>query len=173
MGGHGGECCDLGTHTLSYTTFCSSSSDLCIVLAKMGAEQSVPAGVEVQPAAPATAAPSNQPDGAQTEESSSQQSSAMPSALVLVGPSGVGKGTLAKRLMDGAPERFGFSVSHTTRAPRPNEQVGPSKEFLGMRNYHRLRPLSFACRPHNPTIILAKNYLQCLSRVVLSGVADP
>ncbi|PNW78908.1 hypothetical protein CHLRE_09g394102v5 [Chlamydomonas reinhardtii] len=90
----------------------------------MGAEQSVPAGVEVQPAAPATAAPSNQPDGAQTEESSSQQSSAMPSALVLVGPSGVGKGTLAKRLMDGAPERFGFSVSHTTRAPRPNEQHG-------------------------------------------------
>ncbi len=105
----------------------------------MGAEQSVPAGVEVQPAAPATAVPSNPPDGAQAEASSSQQGLATPSALVLVGPSGVGKGTLAKRLLDGAPDRFGFSVSHTTRPPRPNEQVRVvAKQFLGMRNYHPL-----------------------------------
>ena len=46
-----------------------------------------------------------------------------PSALVVVGPSGVGKGTLIRRLMDGSPEAYGFSVSHTTRAAR---QVGVS-----------------------------------------------
>ncbi len=45
-----------------------------------------------------------------------------PSALVICGPSGVGKGTLIKKLMDGSP-LFGFSCSHTTRAPREGEQV--------------------------------------------------
>ena len=41
--------------------------------------------------------------------------------VVIAGPSGVGKGTLLKRLLDEYPERFGFSVSHTTRNPRPGE----------------------------------------------------
>ena len=45
-----------------------------------------------------------------------------PSALVVCGPSGVGKGTLIKKLMDGSP-LFGFSCSHTTRAPREGEKV--------------------------------------------------
>jgi putative ribosome biogenesis GTPase RsgA len=45
-----------------------------------------------------------------------------PSALVIVGPSGVGKGTLINKLMEG-DTRFGFSISHTTRLPRPGEQV--------------------------------------------------
>jgi len=45
-----------------------------------------------------------------------------PSALVICGPSGVGKGTLIKKLMDGSP-LFGFSCSHTTRAPREGEKV--------------------------------------------------
>ena len=45
-----------------------------------------------------------------------------PSALVVCGPSGVGKGTLIKKL-SGASDRFGFSCSHTTRAPRAGETV--------------------------------------------------
>ena len=47
---------------------------------------------------------------------------ALPSALVICGPSGVGKGTLIKKLMAGS-DRYGFSCSHTTRAPREGEQV--------------------------------------------------
>lgn len=35
--------------------------------------------------------------------------------IVICGPSGVGKGTLINKLMEQHPERFGFSVSHTTR----------------------------------------------------------
>lgn len=46
-----------------------------------------------------------------------------PAALVVCGPSGVGKGTLIKRLMEKYPGKFGFSCSHTTRAPREGEQV--------------------------------------------------
>ena len=52
----------------------------------------------------------------------SPDASSTPKALVIVGPSGVGKGTLIKLLMDGS-DRFGFSTSHTTRQPRPGEIV--------------------------------------------------
>lgn len=45
-----------------------------------------------------------------------------PCALVVVGPSGVGKGTLIARLMQ-ENNGYGFSCSHTTRAPRPGEIV--------------------------------------------------
>lgn len=38
--------------------------------------------------------------------------------VIFAGPSGVGKGTLVNRLMETFPSIFGFSVSHTTRAPR-------------------------------------------------------
>jgi len=45
------------------------------------------------------------------------------------GPSGVGKGTLLNRLMAEYPDEFGFSVSHTTRAPRAGEQDGVHYNF--------------------------------------------
>lgn len=60
-----------------------------------------------------------------------------PMMLVLSGPSGVGKGTLGKRLIE--EEGFGFSVSCTTRGPRPGEKHGVDylfitrEEFLGRR----------------------------------------
>lgn len=50
-------------------------------------------------------------------------------ALVLCGPSGVGKSTLLRRLFDDFPDKFGFSVSHTTRAPRPGETNGKHYHF--------------------------------------------
>ncbi|KAJ4473749.1 guanylate kinase/L-type calcium channel beta subunit [Lentinula aciculospora] len=50
--------------------------------------------------------------------------------LVLSGPSGVGKSTLLQRLFKDYPDKFGFSVSHTTRAPRPGEQDGKQYHFV-------------------------------------------
>lgn len=47
-----------------------------------------------------------------------------PRPLVLCGPSGSGKSSLLKRLMNEYPDTFGFSVSHTTRKPRPGEEHG-------------------------------------------------
>jgi len=44
--------------------------------------------------------------------------------IVICGPSGVGKGTLIERLRKEFPDKFGFSVSHTTRKPRSGEQDG-------------------------------------------------
>lgn len=56
----------------------------------------------------------------------------MPKAgiVVLVGPSGAGKSTLLKKLMSDFPSHFGFSVSHTTRAPRAGEQDGVDYHFV-------------------------------------------
>ncbi|XP_050517086.1 guanylate kinase isoform X2 [Diabrotica virgifera virgifera] len=49
--------------------------------------------------------------------------------LLVCGPSGVGKSTLVKRILEEFPDRFGFSVSHTTRKPRPGEQDGVHYHF--------------------------------------------
>ncbi|XP_072075842.1 guanylate kinase 2 isoform X4 [Arachis hypogaea] len=49
--------------------------------------------------------------------------------VVISGPSGVGKGTLISMLMKEFPSMFGFSVSHTTRAPRGMEKDGVHYHF--------------------------------------------
>ncbi|XP_057438685.1 guanylate kinase 2 isoform X2 [Lotus japonicus] len=49
--------------------------------------------------------------------------------VVISGPSGVGKGTLITMLMQEFPSMFGFSVSHTTRAPRNIEEDGVHYHF--------------------------------------------
>ena len=72
----------------------------------MGASQSA----EADAAAPGKGAPHDAP---------------LPSSLIVCGPSGVGKGTLVKQLMASSGS-FGFSCSHTTRAPRQGEEVGTS-----------------------------------------------
>ena len=50
--------------------------------------------------------------------------------LVITGPSGVGKGTLIKRLLEEVPGSE-LSVSATTRAPRDGEVNGRDYHFLG------------------------------------------
>lgn len=50
-------------------------------------------------------------------------------AIVISGPSGVGKGTLINKLRAAYPDQFGFSVSHTTRAPRAGEVDGKDYHF--------------------------------------------
>ncbi|KAG7332790.1 hypothetical protein KOW79_004624 [Hemibagrus wyckioides] len=53
-----------------------------------------------------------------------------PRPVVLSGPSGAGKSTLLKRLMQEYDGVFGFSVSHTTRNPRPGEENGKDYHFI-------------------------------------------
>ena len=57
--------------------------------------------------------------------------------IVVVGPSGVGKSTLVERLMREHPTRFGFSVSHTSRAPREGEIDGAAYHFLSRDEFLR------------------------------------
>ncbi|KAG8347101.1 Guanylate kinase 50S ribosome binding GTPase putative AAA domain [Trypanosoma vivax] len=52
------------------------------------------------------------------------------SAVVFCGPSGAGKSTLIGRLLKNYPNRLGYSVSHTTRAPREGEVNGREYFFV-------------------------------------------
>ncbi|KAL0084899.1 guanylate kinase [Phycomyces blakesleeanus] len=54
--------------------------------------------------------------------------------FVISGPSGSGKSTLLKRLFNDYPDTFGFSVSHTTRKPRPGEVNGKDYHFVEKAN---------------------------------------
>jgi guanylate kinase len=49
--------------------------------------------------------------------------------LVVCGPSGTGKSTLLNKLFAAHPDKFGFSISHTTRGPRPGEVNGVNYHF--------------------------------------------
>ncbi|CCW63113.1 unnamed protein product, partial [Phytomonas sp. EM1] len=51
-------------------------------------------------------------------------------AIVLCGPSGVGKGTLLNRLLSDYKDRFAFSISHTTRGIREGEVDGRHYHFV-------------------------------------------
>jgi guanylate kinase len=56
-------------------------------------------------------------------------SSSGPVVVVLTAPSGSGKTSLARRLLEAVPG-MRFSVSATTRSPRPGERDGESYHFL-------------------------------------------
>eukprot|EP01129_Flabellula_baltica_P015609 TRINITY_DN8009_c0_g1_i1.p1 TRINITY_DN8009_c0_g1~~TRINITY_DN8009_c0_g1_i1.p1 ORF type:complete len:207 (-),score=53.06 TRINITY_DN8009_c0_g1_i1:13-603(-) len=51
-------------------------------------------------------------------------------ALVLCGPSGVGKGTIVRHMFDMKPDAFGLSVSHTSRNIREGEVDGVHYHFV-------------------------------------------
>jgi guanylate kinase len=52
-----------------------------------------------------------------------------PRIVVLSAPSGGGKTTIAKAVREQYPDQFGFSVSATTRKPRPEERDGVDYYF--------------------------------------------
>jgi guanylate kinase len=60
----------------------------------------------------------------------------MARVFVITGPSGVGKGTLIRGLMERLP-RLDLSVSATTRAPRPGEEDGVDYHFLSSEEFER------------------------------------
>ena len=57
--------------------------------------------------------------------------------MVLSGPSAVGKSSVVARLRAELPEMY-FSVSATTRAPRPGEVEGVDYHFVGPAEFDRL-----------------------------------
>jgi guanylate kinase len=59
--------------------------------------------------------------------------------FIISAPSGAGKTTLCRALLDRYPD-LGYSISHTTRAPRPGEQDGVDYFFISTDDFQeRLR----------------------------------
>ena len=58
--------------------------------------------------------------------------------LIVVGPSGVGKSTLINALTEKYPGKFGFSVSHTTRDPRPGEEHGVNYFYTNKEDFETM-----------------------------------
>lgn len=57
--------------------------------------------------------------------------------IILSSPSGAGKSTLSRRLLESDPE-VRFSVSATTRPPRPGEQEGQHYHFKSRREFEEM-----------------------------------
>ena len=57
--------------------------------------------------------------------------------IILSGPSGVGKSTVLRRLVDRYPDRLRLSISATTRSPRPGEVDGVDYHFLSQGEFAR------------------------------------
>ncbi|NJM70322.1 MAG: guanylate kinase [Scytonema sp. RU_4_4] len=57
--------------------------------------------------------------------------------IILTGPSGVGKGTLMRSLLQRHPQLH-YSVSVTTRSPRPGEMNGKDYYFVSRREFEQL-----------------------------------
>jgi guanylate kinase len=58
--------------------------------------------------------------------------------LIVVGPSGVGKGTLITKFTELHKEKFGFSVSYTTRTPREGEKDGVHYFFVAKDDFSKM-----------------------------------
>ncbi len=67
----------------------------------------------------------------------SQASPRTGNVIVISAPSGTGKSTVVKRVL-ASVDGLGFSVSHTTRQPRPGEQHGREYFFVSLARFKRM-----------------------------------
>ena len=88
--------------------------------------------------------------------------------VIISGPSGAGKSTVVSKLLEECPLPFCWSVSATTRAPRPGEVDGVDYFFLS--------PEQFAARRAAGDFLESKeyagNWYGTLQTQVTTGLAD-
>jgi guanylate kinase len=60
-----------------------------------------------------------------------------PRVVIVSAPSGAGKTTITRKLVELHPEKFGLSISATTRKPRIGERDGEAYRFLNRDDFER------------------------------------
>ncbi|MCB1520728.1 MAG: guanylate kinase [Hyphomicrobiaceae bacterium] len=85
--------------------------------------------------------PKDAADAAKIEAASGARPSLLRRGILLVlsSPSGAGKTTLVRRLLEAEPDQFFMSVSVTTRKPRPGEVDGRDYRFVDAASFKALR----------------------------------
>ena len=73
-----------------------------------------------------------------THEENLYQKPSYPVLMVISGPSGVGKDTIARQLIDRRPDNFYFVVTATTRPPRVGEVHGQDYFFVSNDEFARM-----------------------------------
>ena len=63
--------------------------------------------------------------------------------IVIVGPSGVGKGTLITQIREEFPTKFAFKISHTTRNKREGEIDGKHYYFVSKEEFENVIPRKY------------------------------
>jgi guanylate kinase len=91
------------------------------------------------PAEPSVRAPRAQEERSMAVIASSDWERLPGRLCVVSGPSGVGKSTLAKRLIEQPGLKAQLSVSATTRPPRPGERPGIDYHFVSSAEFERMR----------------------------------
>ena len=88
--------------------------------------------------------------------------------FIVSGPSGVGKSTVLKALFDQRTDLY-FSISATTRDPRPGEVDGVHYHFIPAEEFHRMVEEDVPCEDVLAQINAAKSALHRVGQVVLEG----
>lgn len=97
--------------------------------------------------------------------------------IVISGPSGTGKSTLLKRLMKEYPDTFGFSISNTTRSPRPGEKDGIDYYFVSVdkfkdmiKNKEFIEWAQFSGNYYGTSIAAVKHVSESLKRTCILDI---
>ena len=90
------------------------------------------------PAARRPERPLQQTEGVSLDNNNPYDRPSYPLLIVISGPSGVGKDTIARRLIDRNPDQFYFVVTATTRDPRPDEVDGRDYFFVKEEEFARM-----------------------------------